>query len=173
MVKGMLGSASSFSYFFLKQQFNGSRYVNMDYGICKALGFMAGLSTVIVMYDIACQWFVNFHKRVKTTPTLHVPEKMSLTPAVGKFHLGAHIDSCFALFSLNFIQGAGQLDGEIIETLWSLLDKSASSTRVMSEAARQETIDKIMNDVNWRKTVGMGEITLHCHCIHLYADYNF
>ena len=166
----MLGSAY---FYFCNQQLNGFRYVNMDYGICQALGFMAGLTTVIIMYDIACQWFVNFHKRVKTTPTLHVPKDMSLTPAVGKFHLGAHIDSCFALFSLNFIQGAGQLDGEIIETLWSLLDKSASSTRVMSEAARQETIDKIMNDVNWRKTVGMGEITLHCHCIHLYADYNF
>jgi len=40
-----------------------------------------------------------------------------LIPAVGKFHLAAHVPSCFAKFSLNFVQGAGQLDGEILETL--------------------------------------------------------
>lgn len=129
----------------------------MDYSICQALQFYAGLTVVLVMYDIACQWFINFAKRVKKSPTLNVPERMSIVPAVGKFHLGAHQNQCFALFSLNFIKGSCQLDGEIIETLWSLLDKSAPSTKVMTASSCQETIDKVMNDVNWRKTVRMGQ----------------
>jgi len=32
-------------------------------------------------------------------------------------------------FSLNFVQGAGQLDGEILETLWSEFNKVSASAR--------------------------------------------
>jgi len=32
---------------------------------------------------------------------------------------------CFPKFSLNFVEGAGEVDGEILETLWSPLDEVA------------------------------------------------
>ncbi|KAI6094401.1 hypothetical protein EDD16DRAFT_1447608, partial [Pisolithus croceorrhizus] len=48
-----------------------------------------------------------------------LPPALEIVPAVGKFHLAAHKLSCFPRYSLNFIKGAGHLDGEILETLWA------------------------------------------------------
>jgi hypothetical protein len=75
---------------------------------------------------------------------------------VGKFHLGAHVAKCFALFSLNFVHGAGQQDGEILETLWATINKITSSIRFMSKSQRREILDDLMRDSNWKKLVGMG-----------------
>jgi len=76
---------------------------------------------------------------------------------VGKFHLAAHLPRCFARFSLNFVQCTGQLDGEILETLWSEFNKVSASARSMSKAHRVEVYDDHMRDSNWKKLVGMGE----------------
>ena len=81
---------------------------------------------------------------------------MEITPAVGKWHLAAHISECFYKFSLNFIQGAGQVDGEIMETLWSVLDEVAGLTQGMSVAHCQEVLDDYMNDSNWKKVTRIG-----------------
>ena len=63
---------------------------------------------------------------------------------------------------MNFIEGAGQVDGEILETLWSSLDKVAGYTQGMSKAHRQEVLDNLMNDSNWKKTINAGEhISFH------------
>jgi len=82
---------------------------------------------------------------------------MKIISAVGKFHLGAHVRSCFPQFSLNFVLGAGQQDGEILETLWSSLNKVSSSIRAMSKAHHHEVLDDFMRDSNWKKMVGIGE----------------
>ncbi|KAI6097074.1 hypothetical protein F5141DRAFT_1067350 [Pisolithus sp. B1] len=58
-----------------------------------------------------CQWSVNFRSRVKNTPSLLLPPGLETVPAVGKFHLVAHKLSCFPRYSLNFVKGAGHLDG--------------------------------------------------------------
>ncbi|KAJ7769293.1 hypothetical protein B0H16DRAFT_1452497 [Mycena metata] len=62
--------------------------------------------------------------------------------------------SAFGEFPLNFIHGAGQVDGEILETLWASLDKVVGSTRSMSCAHWQEVLDEYMNDSNWKKMCG-------------------
>ena len=59
---------------------------------------------------------------------------MELLTAVGSFHLSARIPECFVLFSLHFILGVGQLDGEILETLWAAFNKISSSARAMTAA---------------------------------------
>jgi hypothetical protein len=82
---------------------------------------------------------------------------LEITGAVGKWHLAAHIVECFSKFSLNFVEGAGQVDGEIMETLWSPLDEVSGLTQAMSVAHRQEVLDAYMNDSNWRKIVRIGE----------------
>ena len=87
---------------------------------------------------------------------LSLQDTLELIPSIGKFHLGAHVPECFALFSLNFVKGSAQLDGEILETLWSSLNKVASSTRSMSKAHRQEVLDDYMNDSNWKEMVRSG-----------------
>ena len=48
------------------------------------------------------------------------------------------------------------IDGEIMETLWSGMNKVSVAARSMTKAHRQETLDDYMRDSNWKKTVGIG-----------------
>ncbi len=110
-----------------------------------------------MVYDNCCEWCRQFKERVSKYRFLSIPDGIKIIPAVGKFHLGAHIKECFYKFSLNFIEGAGQVDGEIMETLWSILNKVSGMTRSMSKYHRQEVLDDYMNDGNWKKLVKSGE----------------
>ena len=78
-----------------------------------------------------------------------------ITPAVGKWHLAAHVRECFAKFSLNFIEGSAEVEGEIMETLWSRLDVIAGITQGMTIAHRQEVLDDYINDSNWKKLLDL------------------
>jgi ribosomal protein L5 len=62
----------------------------------------------------------------------------------------------YSKWTLNFMKGAGHIDGEIMETLWSGMNKISGAARSMSKAHRQETLDDYMRDANWKKTVGIG-----------------
>ena len=81
---------------------------------------------------------------------------MEIMGVVRKWHLTAHIQECFSKFNLNFIEGARQVEGEILETLWSRMDEIAGLVQSMSIAHHQETVDEHMNDNNWQKTIQMG-----------------
>lgn len=133
----------------------------MDYSICHAIAQFPGIVALLICYDIACQWFKNFNTRLQQgAPYLALPKDLLLSniiPAVGKFHLGAHILKCFVHFSLVFIQGSGQNDGEVMERLWSVLNKAANPTRGMSTAFRRETLDWHMNFSNWTKCIASRE----------------
>jgi hypothetical protein len=133
--------------------------MNVDYSICHAVKYRTteGVYEVLLAYDVLCGWIVNFRKRVEESEYLPLPEGVSIIGKVGKFHLAAHVKSCFPMFSLNFLFGAGQIDGEILEQLWSSLNKSSSSTRLMGKAHRREVLDDHMRDWNWKKLVGMGK----------------
>lgn len=132
--------------------------MNIDYSICNALSHQTeDMDESLVEYDVACEWSKNFIHRVQESMTLSLPSKMAIIAAVGKFHLGGHVKECFSLYSLNFVFGAGQQDGEIMETLWSSLNKVSGSIRAMTKAHRQEVLDAHMRDSNWKKLVGMGE----------------
>ncbi|KAI6024926.1 hypothetical protein BKA83DRAFT_4124738 [Pisolithus microcarpus] len=134
----------------------GERYMNTDYSICNALGYCSeSITKALVIYDVGCQWSVNFRSRVKNSPSLLLPPALEIMPAVGKFHLAAHKLSCFPRYSLNFIKGAGHLDGEILETLWAPFNKISPTARSMTQAHRQEVYDDHMRDSNWKKLVGM------------------
>jgi len=99
------------------------------------------MNSALIIYEVACQWSIKFHRHVKDSHFLSLPQLTHLIPVVGKFHLAAHVPSCFAKFSLNFVQGAGQLDGEILETLWSEFNKVSASVHSMSKAHRAEVYD--------------------------------
>ena len=133
------------------------RHMNIDYSICHALGYnTSGLSEALICYDVACQWSIHFQERVGNSVHLHLPDGLSCISAVGKFHLAGHCEDCFVKFSLNFVPGAGQLDGEVLETLWASLNKVAGSVRAMTKAHRQEMLDQHILDSNWKKLVNMG-----------------
>jgi len=93
-------------------------------------------------------------------PHLEFPADKDIKRGIGLFHVHGHIDTCFSRYAPSFIPGAGQIDGEILETLWAVLNSIHNSIRRMSESHRRETLDDHMNDSNWKKIVGMGEFNL-------------
>ncbi|KAI6043819.1 hypothetical protein EDC04DRAFT_2890512 [Pisolithus marmoratus] len=116
----------------------GERYMNTDYSICNALGYYSeSIKKALVIYDVGCQWSVNFRSRVKNSPSLLLPPALEITPV------------------LNFVKGAGHLDGEILETLWAPFNKISPTARSMTQAHRQEVYDDHMRDSNWKKLVGI------------------
>jgi hypothetical protein len=128
----------------------------MDYSLCGAVAQLPGIPALLLGYDIGCQFHINFEKRLKVgAQYLQFPPGLDLTVAVGKFHLGAHVTKCFAQFSLSFIHGAAIHDGEVLERLWSILNKGAPNTRGMSNSFRMETLDWHMNEMNWSKLLGI------------------
>ena len=119
---------------------------------------MDRLQESLMIYDIMCQYSVYFkHHIYMVSDYLSVDPEMKFLGAVGKSHLADHINSCFAKWMLNFMQGAGHIDGEILETLWSGMNKVSGAARSMSKAHQQDTLDGYMRDANWKKTVGISE----------------
>ena len=136
----------------------GERQMNMDYSICNALRFNSkGLVKAVSIYDIVCQWFRNFFLRLDQSSYLNIGHWAAedLTFAIGKFHLHAHIKECFPRFSLNFVKGIGQVEGEILETLWASFNPIAGYARTMTKGHRGEIYDEHMRDWNWKKIVGI------------------
>ena len=89
----------------------------MDYAICQALNYIDGSKSGLLIYDVCCQWVVHFKERVSKGQFLSLWEHIRLTPAIGKLYLGAHIKECFHKFSLNFIPGTRQIDGDYGEIM--------------------------------------------------------
>ena len=145
----------------------GFRQKNIDYSICQALSYnSAGISKALIIYDVACQWYVKFPQRVEMCPALEISQEMDIVPVVGNFHLSAHKLECFACFSPMFMQGAGHIDGEILKTLWAPFNKISATARSMSMAHRQKVYDDYMRDSNWKKLVGIGLTSLPvCKCV--------
>ena len=128
----------------------------MDYSICQALKQFPDHDKALIIYDICCQWIIHFQQCVAKTTTLELVDSLEIMGAIGKWHLAAHIPSCFPMYTLNFIEGASQVDGEILETLWSGLDEIAGLALAMLASHHQETVNKYMNDNNWCKAVCIG-----------------
>jgi Kyakuja-Dileera-Zisupton transposase len=90
---------------------------------------------------------------------------MELLVALGKFHLSAHIQECFVLYSLNFMYGSGQIDGEILETLWLPFNFISALAGTMSMASHHQLYDDHMRDSNWKKIAGIGECHIFQNCV--------
>lgn len=142
-----------------------TRQKNIDYAICKALNGknMTRIKQSVLVYDIYCQWFKHFLERVNHSPYLSIPEGMKLMGGIGDFHVKGHVDECFSRFALNFIPGTGVIDGEILETLWSVLNETSRSAKGATLAHRNEILDDHMNHSNWKKLLGMGNVLCPDH----------
>ncbi|KAF8869244.1 hypothetical protein BD779DRAFT_1614570 [Infundibulicybe gibba] len=134
----------------------GERYVNMDYFFLSSVQFDSP-DTLVVSYDIACQWSRNLFKRMSTYPPyLHIRQSTkAITFAIPKFHLPAHRERCQITYSLNFLPRVGRTDGEAPERGWAALNPVASSTKEMGPGSRRDTLDDILGDYNWRKITSL------------------
>ncbi|KAI0059390.1 hypothetical protein BV25DRAFT_1871612 [Artomyces pyxidatus] len=130
----------------------GERYCNMDFVLLSTIAKVAEhLKTMVLSYDIACQFSKNFLKRMAEFPAeLRIDvTQTSMTFVVPKFHLLAHGESCQVTYSLNFTEGG-------IEAGWSDTNSAALSTREMSSESRHEALDDFFGAINWRKTTSLG-----------------
>lgn len=136
----------------------GERQMNMDYSLCQAVKTMNlnGLTDILVLYDIMCQYSKKLKTRFDANQYLEFPEGIKLIPGIGLFHVHGHQPSCLVRYAPSFIKGAGQVDGEIIETLWSTLNDASRSARTATLAHRAEMLDDHMNDSNWKKLTKIG-----------------
>ena len=132
----------------------------MDWAFRHALRTLNGVDRVILLYDIYCQYGKKLRARFKSNKFSEL-NRLSLVGGVGVFHVHGHQQSCWAEYSPGFIPGAGQVDGEILETLWKQLNTISPSTRAMSTAHRKEVLDDHMNDSNWMKLTRMGKSSHH------------
>lgn len=138
----------------------------MDYAFFNALTYIVGFSFFMIIYDIMCQWFTKFALRLNDVrDILNVPDdflaSLTLKRAIGLFHVHGHVKECYPRYASTFIRGAGIVDGEVIETLWHVLNDTATSARSMSWWHRQEYLDIHMNDSNWKKCIRMGLLFLY------------
>jgi hypothetical protein len=129
----------------------------MDYCLSEALKYNTkGIPRVILLYDIMCQFWKNLKRRFEGNPYLDFPQAKEILRGIGLFHVHGHRDECYGRYAPTFIPGAGMVDGEVLETLWSVLNGIADSIRSQSTAHRRETLDDHMNDSNWKKLVHMS-----------------
>lgn len=116
---------------------------------------MQGIRRLLLIYDIMCQYYKKLGLRFDRNPYLDMPDIVR-EKAIGQFHVHGHKDSCFFRFSTSFIPGAGQVDGEVLETLWGVLNKISWSARTTTLAHRAEILDDHTNDSNWKKLINIG-----------------
>ena len=106
---------------------------------------------MLLIYDIMREWGKYFLQHIQASLHLEIPQGVEFIKAIGDFHVKGHVKTCFPCYSLSYIQGAGVIDGEILETLWSELNQSSRSTRGATLAHQLEILDDYMNHSNWKK----------------------
>ncbi|KAI5986018.1 hypothetical protein EDC04DRAFT_2534868, partial [Pisolithus marmoratus] len=73
-------------------------------------------------YDINCQYSQNLGCQIATNPFLSILQGIKIQPGIGIWHVHGHKTECFTRYAPNFIPSSGNVDGEIMETLWSTLN---------------------------------------------------
>ncbi|KAF9489950.1 hypothetical protein BDN71DRAFT_1484637 [Pleurotus eryngii] len=121
------------------------RYANMDYMFASLMWHHGRNLSVVVSYDIVCQWSKSLLQRVKTLPPLVHLDLVSTMVcfAVPKLHIHSHMKHCQHNYFLNYLPGVGCTDGEGIER----------PIRVMGPGACIETLNDHWGHRNWQKTV--------------------
>ncbi|KAJ7718493.1 hypothetical protein DFH07DRAFT_784927 [Mycena maculata] len=132
----------------------GERYCNMDYILLSTLlPFL--LLYVVISYDIACQFAINFWDRMKKMPeSLHLkllPENVWWK--VPNFHLPAHKKRCHSPYSFHWTWGAGMMHGEGVEQNWSFSNGAAASTQLMDRVLPQRLAISIKEGTKHRTTL--------------------
>jgi hypothetical protein len=138
------------------------RYINMDYFFFSSVA-QTELHSLVVSYDIACQWSKNVWQRMASYShqfQLDINGSTTVNFLVPKFHLPAHVEACQTAYSFNLMPGVGRTDGEAPERGWSHINPVATSTREMGPGSRRDTLDDHFSDWNWKKTTGMGMLSI-------------
>lgn len=105
--------------------FKGKQQKNMDFSFLQAINYI-GLDSeqgATMIYNINCQYMVYFLDQIGHL----LPPALSVKGTIGLFHVHAHKYTCFFRYATTFIPGAGDVAGEILESLWSNLNSISPS----------------------------------------------
>ena len=134
----------------------------MDFALMSTLipSLNAGISRVLVSYDIACQWHKGLQARLgnyDAFPSLQLSDLQYWKAVVPKFHLPGHGKECQLYYNLAYTKWAGRTDGERIEAGWAQTAPMATWTWESSPNARRGILDDHWNASNWQKTLRLRE----------------
>ncbi|KAH7905083.1 hypothetical protein BJ138DRAFT_1138372 [Hygrophoropsis aurantiaca] len=121
---------------------------------------LMSLMTVILSYDISCQYKKNFWSRMDNMPTQMQlsSDNINIEFALPSWHANAHTKICQSENSIAYHTGVGRTDGEGIERSWAAMNQLASSTKEMGPGARQDTLDDHFSFHNWEKNIKLGDL---------------
>ncbi|KAJ7431264.1 hypothetical protein FB451DRAFT_1421731 [Mycena latifolia] len=135
----------------------GERFANIDYIFASILKHKHELLFKLISYDIVCIWSKHLFERLKVLPpNVRIAIVSTLMRfAIPKMHIHAHTLVCQLLFSLNYLIGAAETDGEGIERAWGTLGGVAASTRDMGPGSRHDVLECQLHYWNWLKLIGI------------------
>ncbi|KAF9043977.1 hypothetical protein BJ165DRAFT_1542801 [Panaeolus papilionaceus] len=84
-------------------------------------------------------------------------ELLEIDHVIGMFHVHGHNDKCYFRFAPSFIPGLGMVDGEIMETNWSVLNKAARAQQTATQVGQLEAMDDHTSDLNYKRTMKMAQ----------------
>ena len=133
----------------------------MDYATTKAwsYGDLSDVPWILWGYDVNCQYDRHHKERVEASDHLAFPEgrENKVYYAIGTWHVHGHKAECYPRYATTFVKGSGVRSAEILESRWSQLNPAAPSLRYMTLAHRDEMLDALMNDINWKTMVKLSE----------------
>ena len=106
---------------------------------------------VMIMYDIACQYFIHLFNRIGDK----LPMGLMVDWAIGLFHVHAHKEQCFFRYALCFIPGSAVTAREILESMWSGLNGISPTIRTAKLAHCAKVLNDHASDSNHKKMLGM------------------
>jgi len=137
----------------------GEKQMSMDYCISETVKTTntEPLQKMALIYDVICEYGIHMDSRFLDHPGLSLPEGLEVIKAIGLFHVHGHISECLHRYATTYIPFLGVIDGEILETLWAVINKIARSICGATIAHRTEVLDDHMGDSNWKKTINIGK----------------
>ncbi|KIJ41631.1 hypothetical protein M422DRAFT_255248 [Sphaerobolus stellatus SS14] len=160
VVCGVCARSAAFFHWGVVDLALGERFVNVDFALVHILQDLvkAGIKKIVVSYDVACKYNINFDRRINHSawPLLTTRESRELKAVklawlVPKFHLAAHVEGCADKYSFNWTKNVGRTCGENVESNWSSLNGLATSVREMGFGSRRDAINDAMLHHNWWK----------------------
>jgi hypothetical protein len=133
------------------------RQANMDFILASSLHNVE--MPVVLAYDIACQYSVNFWNRAPTLPP-DIQPKFSPNDMeffVGIMHIYGHTTKCQGPWSGRYRQGNANTPGDNIEHAWRLLNVLSHSASRMTEGGRIDLLNTALALWNFEKLITLGE----------------
>ncbi|KAL0568821.1 hypothetical protein V5O48_013154 [Marasmius crinis-equi] len=125
---------------------------------------------LVIIYDIACQYHINFLERIKN----YLPDLVDVVDLIvwliGKLHADGHITPCKYRFSLNYTPGCGRTAGEGIERTWAETKQAGGNTKEMNDGHRHDILIDYWNYWNWIRLVRMSQTPSQDRLFHVVED---